>query len=135
MIRPPKALPQQWMTFGVGRAGFHLNAVFQREQRRIRVELIIGGANKTAFKVLEANQNDITRDFGTPLAWEEMSGRKSSRIALYRGDVDIADRKTWADQFHWYAEQIKNFRRVFTPRVRALDLVESTAPLMEPDDE
>jgi len=130
MIRPPKPLPQQWLTFGVGRAGFYLNAVFQREQRRIRVELIINGADKAAFKVLEANQQDITRDFGVPLSWEEMSGRKSSRIALYRDDVDIADRNTWADQFRWYAEQVKNFRRVFTPRVRALDdPVESSAPV------
>jgi len=121
MIRPPKPLPQQWLTFGVGRAGFYLNAVFQREQRRIRVELIINGADKAAFRALEVSQDDIARDFGFSLAWDEMPGRKSSRIALYRDDVDMADRNTWADQFRWYAEQVKNFRRVFTSRIRALD--------------
>jgi hypothetical protein len=128
-IRPPKPLPQQWETFGVGRAGFYLNAVFQREQRRIRVELILNGADKAAFRELEADQDEIDREFGAPLSWEEMLGRKSSRIALYRDDVDMSDRNTWADQFRWYAQQIKNFRRVFTSRIRALDdRVESSAP-------
>jgi hypothetical protein len=128
MIRPPKPLPQQWLTFGVGRAGFYLNAVFQREQRRIRVELVINGADKAAFRALESNQNEITKDFGATLSWDEMPGRKSSRIALYRDDVDMADRNTWEDQFRWYAEQVKTFRRVFTPRIRMLDdQVESPA--------
>ena len=133
MIRPPKPLPQQWLTFGVGRAGFYLNAVFQREQRRIRVELIINGADKAAFRALEVNQDDIAREFGTSLSWDEMPGRKSSRIALYRDDVDMADRNTWVDQFRWYAEQVKNFRRVFTPRIRALDEPSENSTAIELD--
>lgn len=129
MVRPPKPLPQQWMTFGVGRAGFYLNAVFQREQRRIRVELVINGADKAAFRALESNQVEITKEFGSSLNWDDMMGRKSSRVAFYRDDVDMADRSTWADQFRWYAEQIKSFRRVFTPRLRTLeDLETSSAP-------
>jgi Domain of unknown function (DUF4268) len=122
MIRPPKPLPQQWMTFGVGRAGFHLNAIFQREEKRIRVELIITQPTKLAFRSLEATKDDINREFGAPLSWEEMSDKKSSRVALYRDGVDVADSNTWNDQFRWYAEQIKTFRRVFTTRIRALNL-------------
>jgi hypothetical protein len=133
MIRPPKPLPQQWLTFGVGRAGFYLNAVFQREQKRIRVELIINGVDKAAFRVLQANQNEIAKDFGAELSWDEMPGRKSSRIAIYRDDVDMADRNTWSDQFRWYGEQVKNFRRVFTPRLRALDDAVGSSSAVELD--
>lgn len=130
-VRPPKPLPQQWLSFGVGRAGFYLNSVFQREQRRIRVELIINGADKAAFKALEANQETINKDFGASLSWEEMPGRKSSRIALYRDDIDMADRTTWPDQFRWYGDQIKAFRRVFTQRIRTLDALEGSDSSVE----
>ncbi|UPK35477.1 DUF4268 domain-containing protein [Bradyrhizobium sp. 186] len=120
-IRPPKPLPQQWLTFGVGRGGFYLNTAFQREQRRIRVELVINGPDKAAFRALQCSEGEITKDYGVPLTWDEMPGRKSSRIALYRDEIDMADRSTWADQFRWYADQVKTFRRVFTQRLRALD--------------
>jgi hypothetical protein len=136
IVRVPKPLPQQWMTFGIGRANFNLAAVFQREQRRIRVELLITGVDKIAFRKLKAQQEEIGKEMGDqPLSWEEMPGRKSSRVAIYRDGVDMSDRGTWPSQFQWYAERIKDFRRVFAPRIRTLDLVEQETSSLESEPE
>jgi hypothetical protein len=122
MAKVPKPSTHQWMVFAIGRANFALSAAFQREIKRIRVELWMNDPKKIAFKKLESEKQEIGQEIKLPLSWEEMPEKRTSRIAVYRDGVDIGDRDTWESQFQWYAEQLRTFRRVFSTRVRALDL-------------
>jgi hypothetical protein len=122
LSKVPKPSSQQWMSFGIGRANFYLNTTFQREQSRIRVELLPADPGKMAFKKLLQQRAEIEQEIASTLTWDELSGKKSSRIAIYRENTDISDKASWPDQFRWYAQWLEDFRRVFTPRIRTLDL-------------
>ena len=73
-----------WYSFTIGRSGFDLNALVSIRQW-IGVELYMrNDYSKTFFRALEAQKESIETEFGEPLDWQELVGKKASRIALYR---------------------------------------------------
>jgi len=66
---------QSWMSYAVGRAGFHLNAVMSVQKLRIRAELFITGDRaKTFFGLLKIRKAEIERELGYP--WNGRSCRR-----------------------------------------------------------
>ena len=79
--RPSK---DSWFSFGIGKSGYTINPVISTEKNSMRVELYISNdMNKSAFHSLEADRTTIEDEFGFPLEWQELPGRRASRIAIY----------------------------------------------------
>ncbi|HZP79742.1 MAG TPA: DUF4268 domain-containing protein [Pseudolabrys sp.] len=124
-FRLSAAWARQWWPTRIGRTGFNINGVIGREQRQIRVELYIqlrGQAPKIAFRALQAEKESIERELGYPLSWEELPTRQATRIAIYKDNVDVTERTSWLGQHRWMLDRMLDFRRVFSQRVRGLDL-------------
>jgi hypothetical protein len=68
-----------------------------------------------------------------PLDWQELPHRRDCRIAQFRA-ADIDDRTKWTEQHAWLLERLQAFRRVFTDRVRALELGEDDNGSDDPED-
>ena len=116
-----KAQPQSWMAYSIGRTGFHLGAVMGRPKRRIRSELYLAGPKaKASFRLLHEEKEDIERDLGYPIEWEELRAGTDSRIAVYRHDVDPGDENDWPRQHQWLASKLNELHRVFAQRIREL---------------
>jgi hypothetical protein len=117
-----KPQPQAWMTFPVGRSGFHLNAVTIRSKNQIRAELyILGDRAKAFFNLLNCQKEAIERELGFLLEWEELPSRRDCRISSYFDDVDPEDDADWPRQHEWLLKRLHDMHRVFAQRVRALD--------------
>ncbi len=113
---------QSWMSYAVGRAGFHLNAVMTVQKQRIRAELFITGDRaKTFFALLKNQKAEIERELGYPLEWEELPEARACRIASYLNDVDPADEADWPRQHEWLAKRLNELHRIFSQRVKALE--------------
>lgn len=126
--RFPKAWPRQWLAFRIGRSGFHIAAVVSRNEQTIRVELYMrqkGLPPKQAFRALIEKRDEIHAAYGAELDWQELPEKVASRIAVHLKDADINSRADWTRQHHWIAEEVEKFRRVFTNRVRGLQLNDS----------
>ncbi len=124
----PKAWPRHWLPFNIGRSGFHLSVAIQRAERQLRVELYMHQKNtppKQAFRQLEASKAQIEADYGSALDWQELPGRRASRIAVFLGDVDSEARDEWPRQHIWILDQLNRFRSVFSERVKTLVLTET----------
>lgn len=118
--RKPQA--QSWMTYPIGRSGFHLGTVMVRPKNRIQAELYIGNERaKPFFYLLREQREKIETELGEPLSWEELPERRDCRIALYLDDTDPEDRDDWPRQHEWLAKSLGNLHRVFAARVRELD--------------
>lgn len=94
-----------WQTFETIRGGnpsFVLNASFPWD-RSLRLEIYIDKSlAKTAFKSLREQKDKIEKEFGSPLAWEELPDAQASRIALYMpGDEKRRDSGDWTKQHEW----------------------------------
>jgi hypothetical protein len=121
IFRPRKPGPTNWRVFSIGRSGFVISATISTEKQRIGVELYMeNDVDKSAFRALQSQKDVIEGEFGEPLKWEELPGKKATRIVLYRYDVDPSDEKQYADLHRWMLDKMERFKRVFGPRVKAL---------------
>jgi|SRR5215831_13643708 len=91
------------------------------EKQRIGVELYKSNdPTKAAFRALEAQKAGIEKEFGEPLSWEELPGKKATRIAVYKYDVNPSDEGQYPELHAWMLAKMDRFKQVFGPRVRAL---------------
>ncbi len=116
--------PQNWYSFSSGTSGFTYGMSFAATGE-LRTEVYIdqgdGDANKRAFDRLLEAKADIEKEFGEPLRWERLDGKRACRIACYApGSIDDS-----ADQLEahrrWAADHLLRFKRVLGPRIAAAD--------------
>ncbi len=130
-FRIRRANKDHWFEFPIGRAGFAISATISTDKQRIGVELYNhNDPNKVAFNALFADKGAIEHEFGEPLEWQELPGKKASRIAIFRQGVDPSDEKQRDEQHTWMLAKMDQFRKVFAGRVRSLVL----APASEAGD-
>jgi hypothetical protein len=112
-----------WFSFGIGKAGFHINATISTDKERIGVELYAPhDVEKAAFHALYAEKDAIEKEFGEPLEWQELLGKKAIRIAVYKHDVDPSDEQQYPELHKWMLEKMDRFRSAFAKRVKELRL-------------
>lgn len=117
-----KPQPQSWMNYPIGRAGFALGTKMIRPKRQACAELYISNENaKRCFALLQAQSNEIERELGYPLVWEELPAGRDTRIAIYLDDIDPESRSDWPRQHEWLASRVNELHRVLSLRVRQLD--------------
>ena len=115
-------LPQSWMEYRIGRSGFQLLAVRVPRKKRVRAELnIYSDQAKAYFRLLERQKDEVEKDLGYELEWEELPENKKSRIWVCLDDVDPGDRSDWPRQHKWLAEKMNEMHRVFHDRIKELD--------------
>lgn len=78
-----------WMSAGIGRGGFSLNAEVTEDRARIECYISMGkdsnARNKAAFQALLEKKADIELAFGGVLDWQELPNRIGCRICA---DID-----------------------------------------------
>ena len=121
-VRPTKPLPQSWMGFAVGRAGFTMGTTINIKGKWIRVLLGMGGPNaKRSFLLLHRQKEEIEEEFGEKLDWRERPGQVESHVVLVLEPADPSDRSDRPRQHEWLRHRLERFDAVFRPRVRQLD--------------
>jgi hypothetical protein len=79
-----RAPRDNWCGFDIGRTGFRLVATAGFSDHKLGVEINISHpAAKLVFDKFEAERTSIEAEFGGPLDWQRMNGKKSCRIAVY----------------------------------------------------
>jgi len=125
-IRPPKPGPGHWTGYGVGRSGAYLIAVFKLDEAVVHIELN-RSEHPAWFHLLHDQREAIEAELGFPLEWEERPEKKYSFIRVAQV-FDSKDRNTWPTIHQWMQEKLEAMRKVFRPRVKALDDSDWTPP-------
>lgn len=76
--------------------------------------------NKANFDALLADKALIEEEFGQPLIWLPLPGKKSSRVAVHKLDVDPLDESNWPELLDWMQSAFDRFQQIFRERVRSL---------------
>ncbi|HEX2865108.1 MAG TPA: DUF4268 domain-containing protein [Deinococcales bacterium] len=132
VVKPQKALPQQWATFSIGRSGFHLEANLHTGSGRVGALLVIEGSpdTKKYFHLLERERQAIEAELGETLDWAELPGKGESRVRLFKHGVSFEDATQRPSVYEWLASRLEALHKVFAQRVKNLD-----ASQWAPDDE
>jgi hypothetical protein len=85
---------------------------------RMRYELYIDDADgdevASRFAGLVARRSEIETSFGGALSWEELPGRRASRVAAYR-DGDVTETAAYDEYIDWFIETGTRLRSALDP--------------------
>ena len=118
-----------WYYFNTGRSGVVISVTISTEKSRISAELYFHNDSfKTAIRELVTEKDVIEKEFGHQLEWQELPGRKASRIAIYKQNVDPSDPAQYAILHAWMLDRVQRFRKVFSSRIKTLKLGTGNTP-------
>lgn len=118
-----RANRDHWFEFPTGRSGIVITATVSTQKRRVGVELYLHrDPHKSGIRELANDRHVIESAFATPLDWQELAGKRASRIALFLTDVDPADPDQYPTLHAWMLDKMERFRTIFAPCVRQLNL-------------
>jgi len=137
-IPPRKPQSSARMYFSIGKSRCSMCATLpnssKQSNRKIRVEIIIGGEDANAyFHLLKNQREEIEKEIGE-LKWKQNAGLKSSSITLYGNDTDLTNEADWPNQHKWLASKLELLDKVFRPRFRALNAADWEPPKYEDDE-
>lgn len=120
-LRPQDPRPRHWLTFTIGRSGFHLAALLNTRENRIGVELVIVDKDeaKAFYHLLLKDKDQIESEIGCALEWKENPEKTQSKIALFKNS-DISDEKNRPSQQEWIKNTLEKFDAVFRQKIRNL---------------
>ncbi len=128
-----KPQPINAVIFGIGRAGFNLEARISKQIGRIGIRLLIKIDDAIAyFRQLYSENDSIEEEIGEKLEWEENPNKIASVVSLHNSDHSPEKEEDWAKQHAWLAEKLELFSNVFRQRIQNLD--PSDVPLEDVDD-
>lgn len=131
-----RTVKDHWCSFGIGRSGVVISCTINTNKVRMGVELYIERDDrKTGIAQLLADRVAIEAEFGEPLDWQELAGKRASRIAVYRSGVDPTNAANYPMMHEWMLDRMLKFKRVFGPRVKTLDLSAAAGPDIEDENE
>ena len=116
-LRQPRA--RHWYNIAVGRAGFGLSLEISTVKNRLGCTLYMR-ASDPALGMLKLEKDAIETELGQT-DWQELPTKRAGRIAQYR-EANVGERAMWPEYFDWLCERAEAFHRVFSPRIKALDL-------------
>ena len=120
-LRPQTPSPKHWLTFTIGRSGFHLNALLNTRENKVGIELVITDKDegKAFYQLLLKDKEAIEKEMGCALEWRENLEKTQSKIALFKSG-DIANEKDRSSQQEWIKNTLEKFDSVFRQRIRSL---------------
>lgn len=122
-VKPRKSLAACWMGYALGRSYFWLNARIHMRERRLTVLVgCTGPVGRLGFRKLEADKDAIESEAGETFWWQYCPDRVISRISLVLDNADPLDENDRQRQVEWIADKLEMLYRVFSPRLKAMDL-------------
>jgi Domain of unknown function (DUF4268) len=115
--------PQYWFDMAIGRAGFHLSATANVADSIIGVRVYMSkryGADAALNQLLESRV-EIEKEVGEPLLWNP-NPEFSDKVILLRRKADIRIKDQWPEHLKWMVDAVVRLRKVFGPRIKALQL-------------
>ena len=111
-LRPSRPGAHHWFDIRIGDSRMHISHVALLTEDLIQTELYISD-NKELFKKLYSQKDKIESDLGFALKWEELPGKKASRIKYPKEDVDLSDKSRYSEYFDWFVKIAEKFFDVF----------------------
>jgi hypothetical protein len=110
--RATRAPRDAWFTTSTGTSGAQFYTSFTRQG--LSSELVFEDAhaevNATRFRALERVRTEFEASYGSPLQWQELPNRKSTRVAEYLLDADVATEAEWDGYLDWLLDRQTRLR-------------------------
>ncbi|MDI3477786.1 MAG: hypothetical protein PWQ59_1311 [Thermoanaerobacterium sp.] len=116
-----KGQPQSWYSFSSGITGITYGMSFALGKKaRVETYIDLGNKeqNKRLFELIFKKKKEIENQYGTPLTWEKLEEKRSSRIAMYRDGSIEDDDETLEQIRQWSIDNLIKMKKVLGPVIK-----------------
>jgi len=119
-IRSPR--PQHWQDFSIGKPWAHVSLTVNTQKNILGCETYIWNTDNDneRFHKLMNLKNEIEDEIGFTFDWQELEGKKSSRIITTR-EANIKNRDDWDEYIKWCSDMVVKFHKVFSKHLKGMD--------------
>jgi len=113
----------QWISTGVGKSGISLNYGIYRDHGGVDLYIDCdidptGPRNKAIFDALHEQRMAIEEEYGQPLEWQRLDGKRACRIRSTMSGGGLTSPETWDQlQDRMIADMIR-FEKALVPRLK-----------------
>lgn len=100
-INPQKPSSDHWNNISVGTSKAHISLTALAKEKKIGCEFYIPD-NKELYFYLVEHKEEIEQIFGQELYWQELKGKKASRISISRDNFNLYEDNDWEKDFAWF---------------------------------
>jgi len=112
-----------WISIGVGKSGISLSYLILKDQAGLELYIdcdqdALGTRNKEIFDALYAQKKAVESEYGGPLEWHRLDGKRASRVRAVISGGGLTTPETWSDvQDRMIAAMIR-FEKAVVPRLK-----------------
>lgn len=127
LFRNRSTTTDHWLSAGLGRSGFGLNASLTEDRSRVECYIRIGKDNEeaslSAFNALLAQRASIEANFGDTLLWEDLPNRSGCRICkdYFAGGWKSPEAK-WPELQSWLIDCAIRLERALKQPIQAIQI-------------
>jgi len=116
-IKARKPQAQHWYDISIGSSKIHISCIVSFKDNNIRCDLYIPN-NKELFATLLNKKENIEKELGFELVWEELENKNASRIRYQKNDVDLSNKDNYDSYYNWYIQIAEKYLKVIPKYVR-----------------
>ncbi|MCA9039266.1 MAG: DUF4268 domain-containing protein [Planctomycetaceae bacterium] len=117
-IKLQKAHAQNWYEVSIGTSNAYLSLTLNSQKHEMGCELYIP-KSPLLFQELEAIKEKIETELNEHLDWQELPGKKASRIKS-SAHFDLSEEINWPNAHAWLLNQTTKFRAVFGRQIKMI---------------
>ena len=118
-INPQKPSSDHWNNISVGTSKAHISLTALAKEKKIGCEFYIPD-NKELYFYLVEHKEEIEQIFGQELYWQELKGKKASRISIRRDNFNLYEDNDWEKDFAWYENNAVRLKKAICPFLRII---------------
>ena len=118
-INPQKPSSDHWNTISVGTSKAHISLTALAKEKKIGCEFYIPD-NKELYFYLVEHKEEIEQIFGQELYWQELKGKKASRISISRDNFNLYEDNDWEKDFAWFENNAIRLKKAICPFLKII---------------
>ena len=118
-INPQKASSDHWNNISVGTSKAHISLTALAKEKKIGCEFYIPD-NKELYFYLVEHKEEIEQIFGQELYWQELKGKKASRISISRDNFNLYEDNDWEKDFAWFENNAIRLKKAICPFLKII---------------
>lgn len=118
-INPQKPSSDHWNNISVGTSKAHISLTALAKEKKIGCEFYIPD-NKELYFYLVEHKEEIEQIFGQELYWQELKGKKASRISISRDSFNLYEDNDWEKDFAWFENNAIRLKKAICPFLKII---------------
>lgn len=118
-INPQKPSSDHWNIISVGTSKAHISLTALAKEKKIGCEFYIPDNKELYFYLIE-HKEEIEQIFGQELYWQELKGKKASRISISRDNFNLYEDNDWEKDFAWFENNAIRLKKAICPFLKII---------------